>query len=125
MAKSILADDPHPSTREHRALALYREHHHEIEHIGEDRYLVPACSAPGTYYRVDYDAETCTCPDAEYRPEHSCKHVLCVGILRAKHRRPRTYSETVEDARRAAAAEYREETRRMMRAGTLEDEGEL
>ncbi len=113
-----LAHPAPPDTREHRALALYREHHHEIECIGEDRYLVPACSARGGFYVVDYDAETCTCPDAEFHAELCCKHVLCVGIHLAK-RRPRTYSETVEDARREAAPSYREETRRLMRAGRL------
>jgi hypothetical protein len=107
------------STRERRAIALYRERHHEIEQIGEDTYLVPACSARGGFYKVDYDAETCTCPDAEFHPEESCKHVLMVGILRAKRRTPRTYSEHVEAARRDAATEYREEIRALMRAGKL------
>ncbi len=108
-----------PDTRETRALEFYRERHHEIECIAPDVYLVPACSARGGFYKVDYEAETCTCPDAEFHPEHSCKHVLCIGILRAKHRTPRTYSETVEAARRDAAEEYRRETRHLMRAGRL------
>ncbi len=108
-----------PDTRETRALDLYRERHHEIEQIAPDIYLVPCGSARGGFYRVDYEAETCTCPDAEFHPDLSCKHVLCIGILRAKHRTPRTYSETVEAARRAAANEYREETRRMMAGGGL------
>ncbi len=119
MDSKSLAHPAPPDTREKRALALYRERRHEIERIAPDVYVVPACSARGGYYKVDYEAETCTCPDAEFHPEHSCKHVLVVGILRAKHRRPRTYSETVEAARRDAAAEYREETRRLMRAGRL------
>ncbi len=117
-AKSTAPPAP-PDTREHRALDLYREHRHEIEQIAPDVYLVPACSARGGYYKVNYEAETCTCPDAEFHPEHSCKHVLCIGILRAKHRTPRTYSETVEAARRDAAEEYRRETRHLMRAGIL------
>ncbi len=119
MIDQSLAHPGTPSTRETRAFALYREHHHEIEHIAPDVYLVPACSARGGYYKVDYDAETCSCPDAEFHPDLSCKHVLMVGIHRAKRRRPRTYSETVETARRDAAAEYREETRRLMKLGKL------
>ncbi len=114
-----------PNTRAERALALYRDHHHEIERIGEDRYLVPACSARGGFYVVNYAEETCTCPDAEFRPESSCKHVLCIGIHLAKRRRPRTYSETVEKARRDAAASYRAEIRAMMAAGTLDGSGEV
>jgi hypothetical protein len=34
---------------------------------------------------VDYLDETCTCKDFEIRGE-VCKHVLCVGVLRARRR---------------------------------------
>ena len=130
---------PAPNTRETRALALYRERHEEIERVGEDIYLVPSCSeaSKGTY-RVDYEAETCNCPDARRHPELNCKHVLCVGILYAKtSRRPksglpgrddhiriledarahpeRTYYEHVAAAERIAAESYREDCRRLMR----------
>lgn len=142
MAKSILADTPQPSTRETRALALYRERSDEIERIAPDVYLVPSCTGSGAY-RVDYERETCECPDARLHPELNCKHVLCVGILRAQRRRrtlgnrrslpghirirrdaaehpERTYSEHVAAAREIAAESYREEIRAMMRAGTLD-----
>ena len=117
--RSVPAPPAPPNTRETRALALYRERADEIECIAPDVYLVPACSARGGFYKVDYEAETCSCPDAEFHPEASCKHILCVGVLRAKHRKPRTYRETVEASRQEAAPSYREETRRMMRAGIL------
>ncbi len=109
-----------PDTREHRALALYREHRHEIVLVGPDTFEVPSCTGSGVYL-VEYggERESCTCPDARRHPELSCKHLLVVAICRAKRRRPRTSSETVEDARREAAPSYREETRALMRAGKL------
>ena len=140
MDTTTVAHPTPKSTRETRALALYRERHEDIERIGEDTYLVPSCSeaSKGTY-RVDYEAETCTCPDALRHPELNCKHVLCVGILYAKtSRRPgreddghlriledarahpeRNYHEHVAAAERIAAESYREECRRLMRAGLL------
>ena len=115
-----------PNTREARALALYREHHHEIVLAGPDTYEVPSCTGSGVYLVVyGGEVESCNCPDARRHPELSCKHVLAVAICRAKHRRPRTYSETVEAARREAALSYREEIRALMRGGTLDDGGEL
>ncbi len=118
--RSVPAPPAPPNTRELRALALYRERRHEIVLVGPDTYEVPSCTGSGVYL-VEYggEFESCTCPDARRHPELSCKHVLAVAICRAKHRRPRTYSETVEAARRDAAGEYREETRRLMRAGRL------
>jgi hypothetical protein len=118
MIDQSVADSGTPSTREEKALDLWRNRRHEIERIGEDRYLVPACSARGGFYVVDYADETCTCPDAEFHPG-PCKHLLAVALCFAKRRRPKIYSETVEAARREAAPSYREETRRMMRAGIL------
>lgn len=147
--QSLAQPSTHPngSTRETRALTLYRERRHEIERIGEDLYLVPSCTGAG-FYRVDYERETCECPDSRRHRELNCKHVLCVGILRAKrrhvplrvpdhvrilddaHRHPeRTYSEHAAAAEEIASESYREEVRRMMRAGTLDlddaDEGSL
>jgi hypothetical protein len=74
----------HPSSREQRGLELYREHGHEIRHVGEALYLVPSCAGRG-FYSVDYRQETCDCPDHEIRGEN-CKHILAVGIYHAKHR---------------------------------------
>jgi hypothetical protein len=109
-----------PNTREHRALALYRERRDEIRRIAPDVYLVPSCTGSGVYL-VEYggERESCSCPDAQFHPDRACKHLLAVAICRAKHRRPRTYSEHVEAARRDAAAEYREEIRALMRVGKL------
>ncbi len=119
MTTESLAHPAPPNTREHRALALYREHHHEIVLVDTDTFEVPSCTGSGTY-TVEYgENESCSCPDARRHPELSCKHVLAVALCFAKRRRLRTYSETVETARRDAAVEYREETRRLMRAGIL------
>jgi hypothetical protein len=144
-SKSITRPAP-TDTRETRALALYRSRAGEIERIGEDLYLVPSCTGEGRY-RVDYERETCNCPDSRRHPGLNCKHVLCVGVLRAKRRRvppaslakppdhirildnarahpERTYREHIEAAEEIAAAEYRAEIRAMMRAGTLDPESD-
>jgi hypothetical protein len=83
---SIRSESPHRSanTRELRALELYHERGRDIECISPQVYLVPSCTGEGVY-RVDYAAETCTCPDHEIRGK-VCKHILVVGFLRAKHR---------------------------------------
>ena len=75
-----------PSTRELRALALYRERGEEIREIGPDLFEVPSCSGSGVY-QVDYEAETCSCLDHEHRPGQPCKHILAVGIIYAKTHR--------------------------------------
>lgn len=144
MAKSILTDKTQrltgatgtTSTRELRALALYRNHADEIERIAGDLYLVPSCTGEG-FYRVDYERETCNCPDSRRHPQLNCKHVMCVRILRAKRRRSegpkpkpapvpvhiqilddarehpeRTYSEHVAAAESIAAKEYRRDLTR-------------
>jgi uncharacterized Zn finger protein len=74
----------HPSTRELRALELFHERGRDIERITPNLYLVPSCTGEDIY-RVDYAAESCSCPDHEMRGE-VCKHILAVGILRAKRR---------------------------------------
>jgi hypothetical protein len=83
---SIRSESPHGSanTRELRALELYHERGRDIERVSPDVYLVPSCTGEGVY-RVDYAAESCSCPDHEIRGV-VCKHVLAVGILRAKRR---------------------------------------
>lgn len=72
-------------TRESRALALYRERGAEIVRTGPHTYLVPSCTGRGTY-AVDYESETCDCPDARRHPDLNCKHVLAVAVKRAKRR---------------------------------------
>ncbi len=85
-------------TRESRALELYRTRGREIVRTGPYTYLVPSCTGRGTY-AVDYEAETCDCPDARRRPDLNCKHVLAVAVKRAKRRGA--------SARRLAALEDR------------------
>ena|SRR5215212_4112809 len=101
MATTSLADHRHQSTtRAERALELYRTRRHDIRRVGEDLYLVPSCSGHG-FYAVTYggDVEACDCPDHAHHPERACKHILAVGILRAKRRGA--------TARRLAALEER------------------
>jgi hypothetical protein len=84
MATADSSAPAHPSTRELRALELFHERGREIERLKPDVYLVPSCTGEGVY-RVDYAAESCSCTDHEIRGE-VCKHILAVGILRAKRR---------------------------------------
>ena len=85
MDTTTVAHPPTPDTRESRALALYRERGAEIVRTGPHTYLVPSCSGRGSY-AVDYEAESCDCPDARRRPELNCKHLLAVAVKRAKRR---------------------------------------
>lgn len=78
---------PKVSTRETRALELYRTRGHEIERIAPDVYLVPSCSGERRYtVRYGGALESCDCPDHAYHPELSCKHLLATGIHHAKRR---------------------------------------
>ncbi len=73
------------STRELRALELYRRRGHEIEQIAPDIYLVPSQDGERVY-RVQYgEHEFCSCPDHSYRAVN-CVHILAVGIYHAKRR---------------------------------------
>ncbi|MBA2617236.1 MAG: SWIM zinc finger family protein [Rubrobacter sp.] len=77
-------------TREMRALAPYRERGAEIVRTGPHTYLVPSCSG-GEPYAVDYERESCDCPDFTIPRRgrevgEPCKHVYAVGIHRAKRR---------------------------------------
>jgi hypothetical protein len=85
MATTDSSAPAHPSTRETRALELYRHHGRDIERVAPDVYLVPSCAGEGVY-RVHYGEESCTCPDHAHHPERACKHILAVGILNAKRR---------------------------------------
>ena len=79
--------DSKRSSRAERALELYRTRRHEIRRVGGDLYLVPSCSGRG-FYAVTYggDVEACDCPDHAHHPERACKHILAVGVHRAKRR---------------------------------------
>ncbi len=98
--KTSVPEAPRGDTREVRALALYRERGAEIVRTGPNTYEVPSCSGRGTY-AVDYERETCDCPDARRHPELNCKHLLAVAVKRAKRRGA--------TARRLAALEDRYE----------------
>ncbi len=74
----------HPSTRELRGIALYRDHAGEIEHTAPHVYVVPGCK--GGTYAVHLKRETCTCPDHERHPELVCKHRYAATIKAAKSR---------------------------------------
>ncbi len=81
---------PRHDTRESRALALYRTRGAEIVRTGPHTYEVPSCSGAGSY-AVDYEAESCDCPDFTMPRRgrevgEPCKHVYAVGIHRAKRR---------------------------------------
>src|ERR671921_2398726 len=82
----IIAHPAQPSTRELRALELHRTRGDEIRKVGENLYLVPSCTGQGSY-TVDYNEESCGCPDYRNRKD-TCKHILAVGISLAKCRRP-------------------------------------
>jgi hypothetical protein len=81
MAKAILADAPHPSTREARGLELYRERSGEIKHVSGSVWSVPSYTRAGVYL-VDLAGGVCTCPDMP--PAGVCKHTTAATIARAK-----------------------------------------
>ena len=71
-----------PATRELRGLALYRDHHDEIERVYPHVYRVPSCSGE-TFYTVHLSPrERCDCPDTA----PVCKHIIASTIYRAKYR---------------------------------------
>ena len=87
MANRNSSAPAHPSTRETRALELYRDHGHLIRSIASDTYEVPSCGMHGRRYTVRYGGharESCSCKDFEFG--HVCKHLLAVGIMHAARR---------------------------------------
>ncbi len=66
-----------------RGLRLFEERGHEIVRISRHVYEVPGSGSEP--YTVDYDLETCTCPDFSRR-QAVCKHLYAVGIARASRR---------------------------------------
>ncbi len=89
MAKSILADDPQPSTRTERGIKLFRERHAEIERTGPSSYLVPSCSGEHAYVVNLKPFVCCTCPDHKRAKDlgEVCKHAAAAIIVHAKRRR--------------------------------------
>jgi hypothetical protein len=76
------APHAHPSTREERGLALYREHGDEIRHVRSSVWCVPSCTRASVYL-VDLAGVVCTCGDMPPVGE-VCKHVYAALIVRAK-----------------------------------------
>jgi SWIM zinc finger len=75
------------STRELRALELYRTRGRDIQQIAPEVYRVPSQDG-SRYYDVLYgELEECPCPDNQHRGVN-CVHILAVGIYHAKRRRP-------------------------------------
>ena len=72
----------HPSTREQRGLALYRERGDEIKHVRGSVWSVPSCTRAGVYL-VDLADLLCTCADMPPAGE-VCKHATAATIARAK-----------------------------------------
>jgi hypothetical protein len=86
MATSDSSAPANPSTREDRALELYRTRRNDIERIAPDIYLEPSCSGEGAY-RVRYGTrESCECPDFAFGHGRACKHLLVIGIMHAARR---------------------------------------
>jgi hypothetical protein len=76
------AHPAHPSTREQRGLALYRERGDEIKHVRRSVWSVPSCTRSGVYL-VDLADGICTCPDMPPAGE-VCKHATAATVARAK-----------------------------------------
>ncbi len=83
-----------PTTRVQRGVRLYRDHGHEIEHVGFLTYRVPSCTGEGSYL-VYLDLHACTCPDharAKAKGER-CKHYHAAHIAHCKRRAARARRE--------------------------------
>jgi hypothetical protein len=77
-----LAHPAHPSTREERGLALYRERGEEIKHLKGSVWSVPSCTRSGVYL-VDLAGGICTCGGMPPAGE-VCKHTTAATIAHAK-----------------------------------------
>jgi hypothetical protein len=77
-----IAHSAHPTTREERGLALYRERGDEIKHVRGSVWSVPSCSREGVYL-VDLAGGVCTCGDMPPAGE-VCKHTTAATIAYAK-----------------------------------------
>ncbi len=74
----------HPSTRELRGLALYRDHAEEIR-FERGVWLVPSLSEETTVYevRLGTRASSCECRDFEFRGV-DCLHIFAATVARSK-----------------------------------------
>jgi hypothetical protein len=88
-----IAQEAH-TTREQRALALFRKYGERIEQAGESLYYCPSQDGE-RFYRVVYpvgegEGERCQCGDWTYRGQFAdapCVHILAVALSHAKSRR--------------------------------------
>ncbi len=80
-----IAQPAHPSTRELRALELYRTRGHEIVRLAPDVFRVPSQDGGRSYDVLYGEREECPCPDHQYR-HVACVHLYAVGISIAKGR---------------------------------------
>jgi hypothetical protein len=85
MATADSSVPAHPSTRELRALELFHERGRDIERLSENVYRVPSQDGQRSYDVLYGDREECPCPDFEFHGG-PCKHLMAVGVLRAKRR---------------------------------------
>ncbi len=86
MARTKGTAPEHPSTRELRGLALYRDHADEIRFEG-GVWLVPSQHDNTSIYEVviGRHGEVCECADFERRGL-ACKHIHAATVARAKTR---------------------------------------
>ncbi len=84
MAETTIPKVQHPTTRESRGLALYRDHADEIRFEG-GVWLVPSEGAATSVYEVIIGrrGDVCECADFEHRGL-PCKHIAAATIARAK-----------------------------------------
>ena len=86
MATTESSASAHPSTRELRGIALYREHGEEITYLN-GVWFVPSQNGATSVYGVVLAprGESCECADFEFRGgSEACKHVIAATIARAK-----------------------------------------
>ena len=76
---------PEYSTRAERAIRLYEEHGHRIQHLYGDVYRVPSQDGERSYDVLYGRREECPCPDHQCR-RVSCVHLLALGIAHAARR---------------------------------------
>jgi hypothetical protein len=85
MAEPIIAYPAHPSNRELRGLALYRDHADEIRYE-DGLWYVPSQHDVTSVYGVRLGRhEYCECSDFEFHGgSEACKHVYAATIAKAK-----------------------------------------
>jgi hypothetical protein len=100
MDEARIAQHAHePTTREDRwraiqerttrGLMLYNSGP-DFAHLAGDAWAIR--SSQGGFWRVDLDAETCTCPDFEHfgvANDVPCKHIFAIAIAHGSRRGPR------------------------------------